>query len=51
MRSSRFESVTDANAGEFFSQPDLDGALVGGASLKSDVFAEIVRAASAASAA
>jgi len=44
-------SVTDANAAEFFSQADIDGALVGGASLKSDVFAEIVRAASAASAA
>jgi triosephosphate isomerase (TIM) len=44
-------SVTDANAAEFFTQPDIDGALVGGASLKSDVFAGIVRAASAASAA
>jgi triosephosphate isomerase len=44
-------SVTDANAAEFFTQPDIDGALVGGASLKSDVFAAIVRAASAASAA
>ena len=44
-------SVTDANAAEFFAQPDIDGALVGGASLKSDVFAAIVRAASAASAA
>ena len=43
--------MTDANAAEFFTQPDIDGALVGGASLKSDVFAAIVRAASAASAA
>ena len=41
-------SVTDANAGEFFSQPDIDGALVGGASLKADAFASILRAASAA---
>ncbi len=29
-------SVTGANAAEFFSQPDIDGALVGGASLKDD---------------
>jgi triosephosphate isomerase (TIM) len=29
-------SVTGANASEFFSQPDIDGALVGGASLKDD---------------
>jgi triosephosphate isomerase len=42
-------SVTDANAAEFFSQPDIDGALVGGASLKPDVFAAIIGAASAAS--
>jgi triosephosphate isomerase (TIM) len=42
-------SVTDANAAEFFTQPDIDGALVGGASLKPDVFAAIVAAASAAS--
>ena len=41
-------SVTDANAAEFFTQPDIDGALVGGASLKSDVFAAILRAASVA---
>jgi triosephosphate isomerase len=39
-------SVTDANAAEFFAQPDIDGALVGGASLKPDAFAAIVRAAS-----
>jgi len=37
-------SVTGANAVEFFSQPDIDGALVGGASLKPD-FIEIVKAA------
>lgn len=37
-------SVTGANAAEFFGQPDIDGALVGGASLKSD-FIEIVKAA------
>ena len=38
-------SVTADNAGEFFSQPDIDGALVGGASLKPDAFAAILRAA------
>lgn len=37
-------SVTGANAAEFFSQPDIDGALVGGASLKDD-FIQIARAA------
>jgi triosephosphate isomerase (TIM) len=41
-------SVTDANAAEFFSQPDIDGALVGGASLKPDVFAAIIGAAASA---
>ncbi len=41
-------SVTDANAAEFFSQPDIDGALVGGASLKPDAFAAILRAAASA---
>jgi triosephosphate isomerase len=40
--------VTDANAHEFFSQPDIDGALVGGASLKPDAFAAILLAAEAA---
>ena len=30
-------SVTDQNAAEFFAQPDIDGALVGGASLKPDL--------------
>ena len=38
-------SVTSDNAAEFFGQPDIDGALVGGASLKPDVFAAILRAA------
>ncbi len=38
-------SVTAANAEEFFSMPDIDGALVGGASLKSDEFIAICRAA------
>lgn len=38
-------SVTSANAAEFFSQPDIDGALVGGASLKADEFPAIARAA------
>jgi len=38
-------SVTAANAAEFFSQPDIDGALVGGASLKADEFIAIVQAA------
>lgn len=35
-------SVTSANIGEFMSHPDIDGALVGGASIKPD-FIEIVR--------
>lgn len=39
-------SVKPANAAELMSQPDVDGALVGGASLKADSFYEIVRAAS-----
>jgi triosephosphate isomerase len=38
-------SVTAANATEFFSQPDVDGALVGGASLDPDGFAAIGAAA------
>lgn len=41
-------SVNAANAAELFSQPDIDGALVGGASLKADAFAIIVKAAAAA---
>ena len=36
-------SVTPANIAEFMAQPDLDGALVGGASLKAADFAEIVK--------
>ncbi|MCE1254312.1 MAG: triose-phosphate isomerase [Anaerolineae bacterium] len=39
-------SVTAANAAEFFSQPDIDGALVGGACSKPD-FIQIVKAAAA----
>jgi triosephosphate isomerase len=38
-------SVTPGNAAEFFGQPDIDGALVGGASLKAGDFIQIVRAA------
>ena len=38
-------SVNGANAADFFSQPDIDGALVGGASLKKDDFLAIVEAA------
>lgn len=38
-------SVTGANAAEFFGQPDIDGALVGGASLKPE-FIKIIEAAS-----
>jgi triosephosphate isomerase len=36
-------SVTAANIGEFISQEDIDGALVGGASLKADEFISIVK--------
>jgi len=38
-------SVTPTNAAEFFACEEIDGALVGGASLKSDKFVEITRAA------
>ncbi|QLB13663.1 triosephosphate isomerase [Bisgaardia hudsonensis] len=38
-------SVNDKNAAELFTQPDIDGALVGGASLKADAFSVIVKAA------
>src|SRR6266571_2070813 len=38
-------SVKPANAKELLSQPDIDGALVGGASLEAKGFAEIVKAA------
>ena len=37
-------SVTPANAAELLQQPDIDGALVGGASLKADSFLAIVNA-------
>jgi triosephosphate isomerase len=36
-------SVKPANIVEFMSQPEIDGALVGGASLKSADFAAIVK--------
>ena len=39
-------SVNPGNAAELLAQPDIDGALVGGASLKADQFAAIVAAAS-----
>jgi len=38
-------SVTPANAASLFAQPDIEGALVGGASLRVDDFAAIVKAA------
>ncbi len=38
-------SVKAGNAAEFFTQPDIDGALVGGASLKATEFSTIVKAA------
>jgi triosephosphate isomerase len=38
-------SVKPDNAAELLSQPDVDGALVGGASLKADQFLPIIRAA------
>jgi triosephosphate isomerase len=38
-------SVKPENAAELMSQPDVDGALVGGASLKAADFAAIVRGA------
>jgi triosephosphate isomerase len=36
-------SVTSANIGEFVALPEIDGALVGGASLKADEFVDIVK--------
>ena len=36
-------SVKPSNIAEFMGQPDIDGALVGGASLKAEDFVEIVR--------
>ena len=44
-------SVTADNASELFSSTDIDGGLIGGASLKPDVFAAIVAAAAPADAA
>jgi triosephosphate isomerase len=38
-------SVTGANSPEFVEQPEIDGALVGGASLRADDFVAIVRSA------
>ncbi len=38
-------SVKGDNAAELLGQPDVDGALVGGASLKADAFLPILRAA------
>jgi len=38
-------SIKPANAAELFAQPDIDGGLVGGASLDARSFVEIVRAA------
>ena len=37
-------SVTAENVDSLVAKPDIDGALVGGASLKADSFARIVRA-------
>ncbi len=37
-------SVKPNNAAELLAQPDVDGALVGGAGLKADVFLEIIKA-------
>ncbi len=38
-------SVTAANAADFFAMPEIDGALVGGASLKANEFLGIIRSA------
>jgi triosephosphate isomerase len=38
-------SVNAKNAAEFFSETEIDGALVGGASLKAAEFTQIVQAA------
>jgi triosephosphate isomerase len=43
-------SVTPESIGEFAGQPEIDGALVGGASLDADAFARIVRVITGASA-
>jgi len=42
-------SVKASNAAELFAQPDIDGGLIGGASLKADEFLGIVKAAAASS--
>ena len=39
-------SMNAGNADELLSKPDVDGGLIGGASLKADAFAAIVKAAS-----
>jgi triosephosphate isomerase (TIM) len=39
-------SVKPSNAAELFSKPDIDGGLIGGASLQADDFLAIVKAAS-----
>jgi len=38
-------SVKGSNAAEIFQQPDVDGGLIGGASLKADEFLAICQAA------
>ena len=43
-------SMTADNAAEFLAEPEIDGGLVGGASLNPEVFARIARLAAAASA-
>ncbi|MGH7722698.1 MAG: triose-phosphate isomerase [Candidatus Dormibacteria bacterium] len=43
-------SVTAANAADLFTRPDIDGGLIGSASLKADAFAAIVAAAATAGA-
>ncbi len=40
-------SVTPENIAEYMSQPDVDGGLVGGASLKADVFSAIIESTAA----
>ena len=41
-------SVTGGNVGEYMAQPDIDGSLVGGASLKADSFTSIIERTAAA---
>jgi triosephosphate isomerase len=36
-------SANEKNIGELMAMPDIDGALIGGASLKVDAFVEMVR--------